>query len=80
LTFALFLRQHFHYGRGACVYHRLEAGRHGGKSGLETAGFYGRLLAWPWKVKRGLGAVRLAALFVASQMAHAAGYLREMVD
>lgn len=79
LTFASFLRQHFHYGRGACVYYRLEKERHREKWGLEKAGFYGGLLAWPWKVERGLRAMRLQSLFVASQIAHVAGYLREML-
>jgi glycosyltransferase involved in cell wall biosynthesis len=80
LSFASYLRQHFHYGRGACVYHRLEGRRRGARPRLEKAGFYGGLLAWPWKSERGLDAVRLETLFVASQMAHAAGYLREMLS
>jgi glycosyltransferase involved in cell wall biosynthesis len=80
LTFALFLRQHFHYGRGAYVYHLLEARRRGRRSGLEKASFYGGLLAWPWKVERGMRAVQLEALFVISQMAQVAGYLREMLS
>lgn len=80
LCFFTFLRQHFHYGRGARIYHRLKSENISGKSGLETASFYGGLLAWPWKRKLGWRAARLEALFVASQTAQTAGYLSQMLD
>jgi glycosyltransferase involved in cell wall biosynthesis len=79
LNFITFLRQHFHYGRGARVYHRLKSENLGGKTGFEQAGFYGGLLAWPWKRKLGWRAAGLEALFVASQAAQTAGYLRQML-
>jgi GT2 family glycosyltransferase len=80
LTFFSYMRQHFHYGRGARIYHRLKSMHCEGKFGLEKAGFYVGLLVWPWKIERGWRAIRLETLFVASQMAQTAGYLREMLD
>jgi GT2 family glycosyltransferase len=68
-----FWRQHYQYGRGAYVFH-LE-----NQAAQETSGFYAALLLWPWSVRNGLGAARLAALFVLAQIAHTTGYIGEFL-
>jgi GT2 family glycosyltransferase len=78
LTFRSFLRQHFHYGRGAVVLHRMRAARAERLVRLEPARFYLGLFLWPWTARHGAAALRLALLFAASQVAHTAGYLREL--
>lgn len=68
-----FWRQHYHYGRGAYVFHQQ------GHSAPEGPAFYAALLLWPWSVRSGLAAVRLAALFALAQIAHTTGYIGEFL-
>jgi GT2 family glycosyltransferase len=80
LTLRSFLRQHFHYGRGAWLLHKLEAQRWKSGHQLQPAAFYLSLLLWPWKHRTQFNAVRMAILLGAAQAATAAGYLREWLS
>jgi GT2 family glycosyltransferase len=40
-----FVRQHFHYGRGAFAYHRVRAARRVARFRVEPLAFYGQLAA-----------------------------------
>ena len=75
LTFRSFLRQQFHYGRGAYIFHKLDAARRRSSVKLAPPAFYFFLLCWPWSVRSGAAAARTAMLFLCSQAAHAAGYV-----
>lgn len=79
LTARAFLRQHYGYGRGA---HRVLRARRraGGRMIVEPPRFYTQLLASPWREHSGLRAARLALLLAASQVAHAAGFVRGRFD
>lgn len=79
LNLGSFLRQHFHYGRGAFLFHQLQAQRRGGRIKLEPPGFYFSLLLWPWSVRAGPDAARMSLLFVVAQAAHTAGYLHRLL-
>ena len=48
MTFRGFIRQHFHYGRGAFAYHRVRAARRLGRFRVEPLAFYSRLAAMPF--------------------------------
>jgi GT2 family glycosyltransferase len=72
LNLRRFWRQHFNYGRGAWQFRQRVAGVK-----LEPAGFYGCLLAYPWRVDKLRKRPFLTLLLVLSQLANAAGYLRE---
>lgn len=76
LNLGSFLGQHFHYGRGAFCFHRLQAERRRSRIKLESPGFYLRLLLWPWSVHPGFRAAQLSLLLLLAQIAHTAGYLR----
>jgi GT2 family glycosyltransferase len=74
LTLRRFWRQHFNYGRGAWQFRQ----RHG-RAKWEGGGFYGRLLTYPWRVEK-MGVRKrplLTCLLIISQLANAAGYVRE---
>jgi glycosyltransferase involved in cell wall biosynthesis len=73
LTFRSFLRQHFHYGRGAYLYHRLNDNERA-KGRLESVEFYLSLLLWPWSAGRS-HSVRLSLLLLIAQAAHTGGYV-----
>ena len=75
LSLRSFLKQQFHYGRGAYIFHRLDAARRQGPVRLAPLGFYFSLFCWPWSVRSGVAAVRTALLFLVAQAALAAGYL-----
>ncbi len=72
-----FWRQHYHYGRAARRLHRHRrgAGRSGG--GFYSLRFYLGLLRYPRAVEERRGA-RLSSLVLLSQLAQAAGYLRQL--
>ncbi len=70
-----FLRQHFNYGRGAFSYHRRRLRRSAEGLRPEPLRFYADLLAYP--ARRGRRGVRWPALMILSQVANAAGYVRE---
>lgn len=75
LNLPRFWRQHWQYGRGAFLFHRVRA-RRSGRFRLEPPSFYGRLLARPW-AERGPAPIRTSALLVVSQLANAAGFAAE---
>lgn len=77
LTLRRFWRQHFHYGRGAYLYHVIRAERRGGKLRVEPGRFYENLLRYPFTQTRGQRAWRLSALLLLAQMANALGFFRE---
>lgn len=78
LTLATFWRQHFTYGCGAHVFHHMHALRNGRRVNLEPPTFYAGLVAAPFALRR-RPRLRLAALLALSQVANAAGYLKETV-
>jgi GT2 family glycosyltransferase len=78
MTAPRFLRQHFHYGRGAFVYHEARLRRNGGGERFEGPGFYLRLVGYPLlRRARVRASLRVALLLAAAQVANAAGYLAE---
>lgn len=80
LTFRTFWRQHFHYGRGAFCFHQARGQRTQKSIKLEPLSFYQNLLRQPFSEGRGGRALSLAALVVVSQVANAAGFLRERLN
>ena len=70
------LRQHFHYGRGAYLFHLLNSQPRRSRGKLESPGFYFSLLLWPWSVRGGAKALRLSLLFLLAQAAQTGGYFR----
>lgn len=68
LTLRSFLRQHYNYGRGALLFHRMQAERHQRAFRMERIGFYVELLSHPTAAD-----VRL--LLVLSQVAHTVGFV-----
>jgi GT2 family glycosyltransferase len=78
LTPARFLRQHFHYGRGAFVFHEARLHRGGARRRFETIGFYANLVGYPLRKRAGISPrFRIALLLAAAQAANAAGYFVE---
>jgi glycosyltransferase involved in cell wall biosynthesis len=74
LTLASFLRQHFHYGRGARIFYgracpEIDRPKSAGLS------FYKSLLLRPWVERNGFSAERQFVLLLASQAAHLVGFL-----
>jgi len=79
LTLGGFLRQHFHYGRGARQFYLAHRRRGAGESTL-NASFYGELLRRvPATVRGRPQAVRVGLLLLAWQAANTAGFLSETV-
>lgn len=78
LDLASFLRQHFNYGRGAFVYHRLSAARRPSDSRFERLRFYVDLVGQPFRgAPPAPGRLRIAALLFASQLATVSGFFAE---
>ncbi len=75
-----FWRQHFNYGRGARRYHRARSSRGQARPPIEPLTFYLRLLGWPCREGMTPGAMMQSALLAVSQIAHTAGFLRELAD
>ena len=78
MTFSRFVRQHFHYGRGAYAYHRVRAARRSGRFRVEPLAFYQRLAAMPFRTEIA-NPVQVFALLCVAQAANAAGFLWEAV-
>lgn len=70
LNLLRFCRQHFRYGQAARHYWR----RCGTAVKVEKAGFYLRLMAWPWRRGPSYGALIQSFLFALSQVANGVGY------
>jgi GT2 family glycosyltransferase len=79
LSFVSFWQQHWNYGRGAYFFRRVRATRSRTKIRLEPPQFYLNLLRSPFSQTDRLGAFGLAVLLALSQIANAAGLLREQV-
>lgn len=77
LTLRTFWRQHFNYGRGAFRFHQARARRGEGPFRPEYR-FYRNLLGYPFLQPRDQRRWRIAVLLVASQIANAAGFCREL--
>ncbi len=77
LTFFTFWRQHFNYGRGAFRFRRALARNEEAKIKLEAPSFYRRLLSYPFSLARNGRALWLTMFVAISQVASAAGFLRE---
>ena len=75
LTLQTFWRQHFEYGRGAASFRRARAARRGEAVRVEPISFYMGLLKFPFKGRVTFHALRMAMLFVLSQLANAIGFL-----
>ncbi len=79
LTLSGFLRQHFHYGRGAHRFRRICNKNGWARIPTDPLRFYFGLLVFPLKrgSQRSISPFLLIILFVVSQLAGVAGYLRE---
>jgi len=77
MTLTTFMRQHYNYGRGAEWFRLARKARGQRPLRLEPPRFYGRMLAWSRRDKRGADALRAVALTMLSQVTNAAGYARE---
>jgi len=77
LTFLTFLRQHFHYGRGALCFHQGLARRGQRPVKVEPPAFYFNLLRYPFVSEQGFNALILMLLLVVAQVANAAGFFWE---
>lgn len=77
LTLRTFWRQHFTYGRGAFLFHRVRAQRNRQRIRVEPLSFYMNLFRYPFGTASGRHALRLAALMALSQVAHTIGFLWE---
>ena len=71
LTLGAFVRQHFRYGRGAALFHRLDSRQ---LPQLEPLSFYAGLVRRPLREPR---AAALATLTVVAQLANVAGFSYE---
>jgi GT2 family glycosyltransferase len=77
LTFRTFLRQHFHYGRGAFCFHQIRARRGQHSFKMEPPVFYFNMLRYPFVNGQGVKALILMLLLVVTQLANAAGFFWE---
>ena len=77
LTFRTFLRQHFHYGRGAFCFNQVRARRGQHRVKVEPPAFYFNMLRYPFVSAQGVKAPLLTLLFVVTQVANAVGFLWE---
>ena len=77
LMFRTFLRQHFHYGRGAFCFHEVRARRGQHRVKVEPPAFYFNMLCYPIVSAPGVKAPLLTLLFVVTQIANALGFFWE---
>jgi GT2 family glycosyltransferase len=75
-----FLRQHHYYGRGGAHLARLRRARGEPPPGIESWGFYGRMLAFPLRQRGWSRGLALSALMGLSQVATFSGILRELAS
>ncbi|MEK7404095.1 MAG: glycosyltransferase [Acidobacteriota bacterium] len=72
-----FWKRHYHYGRGAYRFRRLQAAEVEERIRLEPASFYWRLLGEPFRQGMGLRPLLVSAWIAISQLASLAGFLNE---
>lgn len=77
LTLRSFWQQQFNYGRGAFHFHQIRCQRNQEPAKVEPASFYLNLLTYPFLQRSRQPALLLAALFLVSQVAIAAGLFWE---
>ncbi len=77
LTFRMFLRQHFNYGRGAFAYHQIRALRNIEPIRIEPFSFYLNLIRYPFREQRSHSCGLLALLMGITQLANASGFFWE---
>ena len=75
LTLQTFWQQHIEYGRGAASFRHARAGRQGEAVRVEPISFYLGLLKFPFNGGVTFHALKMAMLFVLSQLANAIGFL-----
>lgn len=73
-----FWRQHFHYGRGAGLFHERRSAREGRRRELEPVRFYLDLLLYPFRRLGWLRATYVSGLLFVAQVANALGYFYEL--
>lgn len=78
MTWLGFWRQHFHYGRGARLFHRRRLLREGRRRELEPFRFYINLVLYPIRRLGFLRGAYVSGLLVVSQVANALGYFYEL--
>ena len=74
LTFWTFLRQHFHYGRGAFCFHQVRARLGQDRVKVEPLAFYLNMLRYPFISARGSNTLMLMLLLVVTQVSNATGF------
>ena len=79
LTLRSLWRQHYHYGRGAYVFHSGSHAPGRRRIRFETPAFYLKLPLHAWRETSGGRAWHCAALLMLTQVANTAGWLREFV-
>lgn len=77
LTLRKFWRQQFNYGRGAFLFQQTTSGRAQNAKKMQHPSFYLNLLTYPFSQNLGIKMLLIAALFVLSQVAIAAGIVRQ---
>ncbi len=77
LTFRLFCKQHFHYGRGAFCFRQVRALRTKERIKVEPLSFYLDLFIYPFSREKGQRALLLALFLTVTQAANAAGFFWE---
>lgn len=80
LTFRTFVRQHFHYGRGAFCFHQVRARRGNGRIKVEPLSFYLNMIAYSFSGTLGGWGMILALSLVTAQIANAAGFFFEKTN
>jgi GT2 family glycosyltransferase len=79
LSLRSFIRQHYHYGRGARRFHFSRAARGQRRPRIEPASFYWGMLGWPRRFHRGRKGWWLSGLMALTQVAHTAGFVAEVM-
>jgi GT2 family glycosyltransferase len=77
LSLGTLWRQHFAYGRGAFVFHRMKAERGGGPVNVEPPLFYLNMFSYPFTSASRRRAILVSFLLMVSQAANASGYFLE---
>lgn len=80
MTLYTFMRQHFHYGRGAFCFHQVRSLRVRKRIKLEPVSFYLDLLKHPFLQLQSHQARLLTMLLIVSQVVHTSGFLWEVLN
>ncbi|MDB9372527.1 glycosyltransferase [Nodularia sphaerocarpa] len=77
LTLTTFYLQHFNYGRGAFLFHKIYSQRHPQQKSIQPWSFYLKLLTYPLTKQYSQSAVLLCFLILLSQIATTIGIITE---